>query len=102
MCHVFIIFSSSYFKKEEPYSNKRKVNKSHTALVYELFLEIFYKKIIKLLIFPTIFYIFHENDIINFPNKIRIIFLICEATLLIYEFIIITSLLLCINRNRTG
>ena len=33
------------------------------VLVYELFLTVFYKKIIKQLIFLSIFYIFHKNNI---------------------------------------
>ena len=33
------------------------------ALVYELFLEIFYEKIIKQLILLTAFYISHKNDL---------------------------------------
>lgn len=40
------------------------------ALVQELFLEIFYKKMIKQLIFWTDFYIFYESDVKNFPNMV--------------------------------
>ena len=36
------------------------------VLVYELFLETFYEKMIKQLIFLTDFYIFHENCVKNF------------------------------------
>ena len=35
-------------------------------LIYELFLETFYEKMIKQLIFLTDFYIFHENCVKNF------------------------------------
>ena len=38
------------------------------TLVYELFLQNFYGKIIKQLIFPIVFYIFRESDVKNFSN----------------------------------
>ena len=40
------------------------------ALVYELFLETFYGKMIKQIIFLIAFYIFYESGIKNFPNMI--------------------------------
>ena len=46
------------------------VNNALKALVYKLFLEIFYEKIIKQLIFLTTFYISHENGVKNFPNMV--------------------------------
>ena len=40
------------------------------ALVYELFLETFYERMIKQLIFLTIIYIFHESCVKNLPNMV--------------------------------
>ena len=40
------------------------------ALIYELFLKIFYEKKIKQLILLTNFYIFHKNDSFTKPQPI--------------------------------
>ena len=42
---------------------------------YELFLEIFYRKMIKQLIFLITFYIFYKSDVKNFFDKIYYQFL---------------------------
>ena len=46
------------------------VNNALKALVYKLFLEIFYEKIIKQLIFLTTFSISHKSDFKNFLDMV--------------------------------